>query len=160
MTLHWWTLVGGLLALALLAQLAQLHQAAHDLTQLHPASVPPKHLSLDLKFPCIPEIKVQATPQVEVSNTHDEIPIVLITSEDSKSSACIDFACDSLIDNPRSAPHDSPNSIDLVPTQTKTTSSSNNASFSQTNGRAPWYKYCYQRDNQVTDLFKSYLWSC
>ena len=101
-----------------------------------------KKLSLDLKFPCIPEIKVQASTQVEVgnkgvSNTHDEIPIVLITSEDSKSSACIDFACDSPKDNPRSAPHDSPNSIDLVPTQTKTTSSSNNASFSQNNGRAP-----------------------
>ena len=102
-----------------------------------------KKLSLDLKFPCIPEIKVQTSPQLEVdnkdvSNTHDEIPIVLITSEDSKSSAYIDPDCDRASPNDSSAPHDSPNSIDLVPTQTKTTSSSkNNASFSQTNGRTP-----------------------
>ena len=42
---HWMSLVAALLAFAPLAQLAQLHQAAHDLTQLHPAAVPPKHLS-------------------------------------------------------------------------------------------------------------------
>ena len=39
------SLVAALLAFTSLAQLAQLHQAAHDLTQLHPAAVPPKHLS-------------------------------------------------------------------------------------------------------------------
>ena len=101
-----------------------------------------KKLSLDLKFPCIPEIKVQSSPQDEAennddSNTHDDIPIVLITSEDSKSSAYIDYSCDKAgpPDNPNSAPHVSPNSINLVPTQTKTTpTSENNASFSQSNG--------------------------
>ena len=101
-----------------------------------------KKLSLDLKFPCIPEIKVQSSPQDEAennddSNTHDDIPIVLITSEDSKSSAYIDSSCDKAgpPDNPNSAPHVSPNSINLVPSQTKTTpTSENNASFSQNNG--------------------------
>ena len=101
-----------------------------------------KKLSLDLKFPCIPEIKVQSSPQDEAennddSNTHDDIPIVLITSEDSKSSAYIDSSCDKAgpPDNPNSALHVSPNSINLVPSQTKTTpTSENNASFSQNNG--------------------------
>ena len=46
-------------------------------------------------------------------------------SEDSKSSAYIDSSCDKA-DNPNSAPHVSPNSINLVPTQTKTPPTSEN----------------------------------
>ena len=40
-----WSLVSALLTLAPLAELAELHQAAHDLTQLHSPAVPPEHLS-------------------------------------------------------------------------------------------------------------------
>ena len=68
-----------------------------------------KALSLDLKFPCIPEIRVQNSPQGEVenkdcNNTHDEIPTVLITTEDSESSH-LDSVCDRSEppNNPRSA---------------------------------------------------------
>ena len=101
-----------------------------------------KKLSLDLKFPCIPEIKVQTSPQAEDENkdernTHDEIPMVLITSEDSRSSAYIDSDCDKSEpeENLRNPPNVSPNSINLVPSQTISTSSSEiNASFSQSNG--------------------------